>query len=278
MYVPPGEVLEQATQLGAKKATLSVKDMAVRGFLSSALLGYATALAFYASAVTHSPLVGALVFPVGFVMLNLLGLELVTGNFALLLLPLFQKRIGWGSVLRNWFIVYLAHIVGGLTLAYMIYVAWTHDGQKLSDPWVQRLVEVTEKKTLAYAALGAHGVWIAFVKAALCNWMVTLASFLGLTSKDTTGKIVAMWLPIFTFFALGFEHSVVNLFLIPAGILAGASVSVSDWWMWNQIPVTIGNIAGGALFTAGLLYWTYPVAEHIRRSINWQESQHSEHT
>ncbi|MFN7018544.1 MAG: formate/nitrite transporter family protein [Fimbriimonadales bacterium] len=120
-------------------------------------------------------------------------MELVTGNFALLLLPLFQRRIGWGAVLRNWFVVYLSQ-------------------------------------------------------------------FLGLTARDTPGKIMAMWLPIFTFFALGFEHSVVNLFLIPAGIMAGAPVSVQDWWVWNQIPVTVGNLLGGALFTAGLLYWTYPVA------------------
>jgi formate/nitrite transporter FocA (FNT family) len=119
------------------------------------------------------------------------------------------------------------------------------------------MIAVTEKKTLAYAQLGIKGLWIAFVKAILCNWMVTLGSFLAFASRDTTGKVVAMWLPIFTFFALGFEHSVVNLFLIPAGILMGAPVSIADWWLWNQIPVTLGNIVGGALFTAGALYWTY---------------------
>jgi formate/nitrite transporter FocA (FNT family) len=89
MYVPPHEVLEQATQVGEKKASLPIKDMVVRGFLSASLLGYATALAIYAAAQTKSPLVGALIFPVGFVILSLLGLELVTGNFAILLLPLF---------------------------------------------------------------------------------------------------------------------------------------------------------------------------------------------
>jgi formate/nitrite transporter len=257
MYVPPHEVVEQATAIGAKKAALSTKDMAVRGFLSASLLGYATALAVYASAQTNSPLVGALIFPVGFVMLSLLGLELVTGNFALLLLPAFQRQIGAGQILRNWVVVYLAHIVGGLFLAYLVYVAWTAGGTHLGDPWVKRLTAITESKTLAYAQMGGQGLWVAFVKAVLCNWMVTLASFLALASRETTGKVIAMWLPIFTFFALGFEHSVVNLFLIPAGILMGASVSVADWWLWNQIPVTMGNIVGGALFTAGALHWTY---------------------
>jgi formate/nitrite transporter len=257
MYVPPHEVVAQATQIGAKKAALSPKDMAVRGFLSASLLGYATALAVYASAQTNSPLVGALIFPVGFVMLSLLGLELVTGNFALLLLPAFQRQIRMGQILRNWVVVYFAHIVGGLFLAYLVYVAWTSGGTHLGDPWVKRLMAITESKTLAYAQMGGQGLWVAFVKAVLCNWMVTLASFLALASHEVTGKVVAMWLPIFTFFALGFEHSVVNLFLIPAGILMGASVSVADWWLWNQIPVTMGNIVGGALFTAGALHWTY---------------------
>jgi formate/nitrite transporter len=258
MYVPTPEVMEQAALLGEKKASLSRRDMLVRGFLSAALLGYATALALYAASVTQSPLVGALVFPVGFVMLSLLELELVTGNFAIVFLAQMRQRVKWTALVNNWLVVYLAHIGGGLLLAYFVYVAWTYDGQRLTDPWVQRLVDITQKKTLEYAQMGAQGIWVAFVKAVLCNWMVTLASFLALKSKDTTGKILAMWLPIFTFFALGFEHSVVNLFLIPAGIMAGAPVSISDWWLWNQIPVTIGNIVGGMLFTAGLLHWTYP--------------------
>ena len=182
MYVPPHEVVEQATAIGAKKAALSTKDMAVRGFLSASLLGYATALAVYASAQTNSPLVGALIFPVGFVMLSLLGLELVTGNFALLLLPAFQRQIGAGQILRNWVVVYLAHIVGGLFLAYLVYVAWTAGGTHLGDPWVKRLTAITESKTLAYAQMGGQGLWVAFVEAVLCNWMVTLAWYNGCVS------------------------------------------------------------------------------------------------
>jgi formate/nitrite transporter FocA (FNT family) len=80
---------------------------------------------------------------------------------------------------------------------------------------------------------------------------------MGLTSTSTIGKIAAMWLPIVTFFAQGFEHSVVNMFVIPAGMAFGADVSFSDWWLWNQIPVTLGNIAGGLLFTGMALYLTY---------------------
>lgn len=71
---------------------------------------------------------------------------------------------------------------------------------------------------------------------------------MGLTSRSTLGKIAGCWLPIFTFFALGYEHSVVNMFLIPAGIWMGAPVSYREWWLWNQLPVTLGNLIGGMLF------------------------------
>jgi len=80
---------------------------------------------------------------------------------------------------------------------------------------------------------------------------------MAMTSTSTVGKIAATWLPIFLFFALGFEHAVVNMFVIPTGMLLGAKVSVSDWWLWNQIPVTLGNLIGGFVFTGLALYLTY---------------------
>lgn len=96
-----------------------------------------------------------------------------------------------------------------------------------------------------------------FVKALLCNWMVTMGVVMGLTSTSTLGKIAALWLPIFTFFALGLEHSVVNMFVIPAGMVLSPEIGVADWWVWNQIPVTIGNIAAALLLTALPLHLTY---------------------
>ena len=80
---------------------------------------------------------------------------------------------------------------------------------------------------------------------------------MAVTSGSTVGKILVAWLPIVTFVALGFEHSVVNMFVIPTGMLLGAKVSLSQWWMWNQIPVTLGNIVGGFFFTGLGLYFTY---------------------
>jgi formate/nitrite transporter FocA (FNT family) len=80
---------------------------------------------------------------------------------------------------------------------------------------------------------------------------------MALTSQSTGGKILAMWLPILTFFAQGFEHSVVNMFVVPAGMLLGAHVTAGDWWLWNQIPVTLGNVLGGLIFTGLALHWTH---------------------
>jgi formate/nitrite transporter FocA (FNT family) len=98
---------------------------------------------------------------------------------------------------------------------------------------------------------------LALVKGFLCNWMVTLGAMLALASRSTLGKIAAMWLPIMIFFALGYEHSVVNMFLIPAGMMLGAPVSLRQWWIWNQLPVTLGNVLSGALCTGAAMYLTY---------------------
>ncbi len=94
------------------------------------------------------------------------------------------------------------------------------------------------------------------MKAILCNWMVTLGVVMAMTSTSTVGKIVAAWLPILTFFAQGFEHSVVNMFVIPTGMMLGAKLTFADWWFWNQIPVTAGNFVGGFLFTGLAFYLT----------------------
>src|SRR5438445_3691818 len=90
--------------------------------------------------------------------------------------------------------------------------------------------------------------------------MVTIGAVLAMSSNSTVGKIAAMWLPIMTFFALGFEHSVVNMFVIPSGMMLGAPISVGQALLWNLLPVTIGNLVAGTLFTGMALYATYPTA------------------
>ena len=125
------------------------------------------------------------------------------------------------------------------------------------DPVGAKVVAVGMAKVMPYMHAGAAGWWTALVKGVLCNWLVALASVLALVSRSTIGKIIACWLPITAFVALGFEHSVANMFDIPAAMMLGAPISVGQWLIWNEIPVTIGNIIGGMIFTGLALYVTY---------------------
>jgi formate/nitrite transporter len=251
-YVKPDAVLEQMVQVGAQKSRLPVQDLLVRGFLSGALLGFATTLAFTASSQTRVGLVGALVFPVGFVMIVLLGLELVTGNFALVPLAVREGRTSLAALLANWGWVFFGNLVGSAFYALLFTATLAPDSDM-----ARQIASIADAKTLGYARLGGHGLAIALARGILCNWMVTLGVVMALTSQSTIGKIAAMWLPIMTFFAQGFEHSVVNMFVIPAGMLLGARVGPGEWWLWNQLPVTLGNVVGGMIFTGLALHITH---------------------
>jgi len=257
-YVKPENVVENMLQAGASKAGLSIKDMLIRGALSGVFLGYATTLAIAAATQTHLGIVGAIIFPVGFVMIILLGLELATGNFALLPIAVMDGRITMKQLAYNWLWVLIGNLIGGIVYAFLYYVVMTKMGHV--DPATiavtKKVIAVAEHKTIAYANLGFAGIISAFTSAVLCNWMVTLGAVMALTATTTIGKIAAMWLPIMTFFALGYEHAIVNMFVIPAGIMLGANVTVGDWWLWNEIPVILGNIVGGMLFTGMALYIT----------------------
>jgi len=256
-YVTPPEIIAESVKLAKRKAGLSIRDLLLRGILAGAFLGYATSLALVIVSQGLPGIAAAALFPVGFVMLVLLGLELATGNFALLPPALLAREVSVGRLLRNWAWVYFGNLLGSVLYALLFYLAITNFGTSNGGALGDQLRQIAQKKTLAYAALGGSGWATAFVKGMLCNWMVTLGAVLALASRSTLGKIAAMWLPIMTFFALGYEHSIVNMYLIPAGIMLKAPVSFKNWWLWNQIPVTLGNIVSGALFTGLALYLTY---------------------
>ncbi len=250
----PAEVFTESLQLARNKAQLPVGTMLIRGALAGAFLGYATSLAILIGTQGLPPIVGAILFPVGFVMLVLLGFELATGNFALLPIAVLDGEVTWSSMVRNWVWVYLGNLIGCLLYAGLFYLAITNLRSSDGGTLAAAVRQIGEKKTLAYMAAGGRGWTAALIKGILCNWMVTVGTVLALVSRSTIGKIAAMWLPILTFFALGYEHSIVNMYVIPAAMLSGAHVSVRQWWLWNQIPVTLGNVIGGAIFTGLALY------------------------
>lgn len=267
-YIKPAELVKNLVSAGEAKASLGLKDLLLRGFLSGALLGFATSLALTATAQTNIPLVGALVFPVGFVMIVLLGFELVTGSFAVTTLAAVDGRRSWSAVSANLTAVFLGNLAGSVCYGLLLYVVLTNFGTMPPNGIALSLVKLAEAKTTAYASHGAAGLVTAITKGVLCNWMVCLGVVMAFTSHSTMGKIAAMWLPVLTFFAQGFEHSVVNMFVIPTGMLLGAKVSFADWWLWNQLPVTLGNFVGGFLFTGLFLYWTYKPAAAAVTSVS----------
>jgi formate/nitrite transporter len=202
--------------------------------------------------------VGALIFPVGFIMIVTMGMELVTGNFALLPMAGFAGRMKPGAMISNFVWVFIGNLIGGALYAALFAVAITNAFTLPATAGVaQKLVQLAEARTIGYAAIGTPGLVTAFVKAILCNWMVCMAVTMSLACRSQIGRIVGAWLPIMTFFAQGFEHGVVNMFVIPAGMMLGGRITLADWWLWNEIPVTIGNFVGGFIAVACAFYVTY---------------------
>jgi len=256
-YIKPADVVASMIDASLKKLALAPRDLLIRGALSGALLGAATSLAFTGAVTTGQPLVGAIIFPVSLIMIVLLGLELVTGSFCLLPLARFEGKASWSAIGANWSWVYLGNLLGSVAYGALLAIALTNMGKVEPAGVAARIISIAEAKTVANETIGLAGMVSVFVKAILCNWLVCLGVVMSMTTSSTIGKIVATWMPIFMFFALGFEHAVVNMFIIPTGMMLGAKISVYDWWAWNQIPVTLGNLVGGFVCTGLALYSTY---------------------
>lgn len=134
-------------------------------------------------------------------------------------------------------------------------------------PVGQKIATIGEARTLGYAEYGAAGWFTIFIRGMLCNWMVSMGVVGAMISTTVSGKVIAMWMPIMLFFAMGFEHSVVNMFLFPSGIIMGGDFSVMDYLVWNEIPTVLGNLVGGLALTGLTLYTTH-VKTAAKRNFN----------
>ena len=121
----------------------------------------------------------------------------------------------------------------------------------------QKIAGIGEARTLGYAEYGAAGMLTLFIRGMLCNWMVSMGVVGAMISTSVSGKVIAMWMPIMLFFAMVFEHSVVNMFLFPSALIMGGNFSVMDYLIWNEIPTVLGNLVGGLAFTGLTLYTTH---------------------
>lgn len=267
-YVKPAELVTRMVDAGAYKIQLSTRDTLIRSFMGAAMLTIAAAFAVTVSTNTGQPLLGALLFPVGFVILYLLGYDLLTGVFTLAPLAVVDRRPGAtvGAVLRNWGLVFLGNFGGAFLVAVLMAVYFTYGFTTEPSAVGQAIGEIGHGRTVGYADHGAGGMLTLFIRGVLCNWMVSTGVVLAMVSENVLGKIVAMWLPIMLFFYMGFEHSIVNMFLFPSGLLLGADFTIMDYLLWNEIPTVVGNLVGGLLFVALPLYLTYgrPSARRVR--------------
>ena len=227
--------------------------------MAGAILALAAVFAITITVQTGSAFVGAILFPVGFCILYLMGFNLLTGVFVLVPLALIDKRPGVtpGGVLRVWGLVFLGNFGGALTVAFMMAFVFTYGFSIEPGAIGQKIAAIGKARTVGYAQYGAAGWFTIFIRGMLCNWMVSMGVVGAMISTTVSGKVIAMWMPILVFFAMTFEHSVVNMFLFPFGLILGANFSIMDYFLWNEIPTVLGNLVGGIAFTGLTLYTTH---------------------
>ena len=245
------EITEIWINNGVNKARLSIGKMLVLGIMAGAFIGFGSfvfVLATSASAdafqAITGKLIGAALFPVGLMMVILCGAELFTGN-NLMTLALMDKKITTAQMLRNWGVVYIGNLIGSVLLALLLAKSGL-----LADAAGERAVAIAAAKT-------SIPFMPALIRGVLCNMLVVLACWMQAGAKDLIGKIFAIWFPIMLFVFVGFEHSIANMTYVPMGIFLGADVSWAAFAIANLIPVTIGNIIGGALIVPLAYYYAY---------------------
>jgi len=258
-YVAPTDLVRKMIDAGESKIVMSTRDTVIRAYMAGAILALAAAFAVTISVQTGQPLAGAVLFPVGFCLLYLLGFDLLTGVFTLAPLALLDKRAGatMNGVLRNWGLVFLGNFAGALTVAVMMAITFTYGFSIEPNIVGQKIGIIGESRTVGYAAYGAAGMLTLFIRGVLCNWMVSTAVVGAMMSNSVSGKVIVMWMPIMLFFYMGFEHSVVNMFLFPSGLMLGGDFSIMDYFIWNEIPTVVGNLVGGLAFVGLTLYATH---------------------
>jgi formate transporter len=258
-YLAPTEFVAKMVDAGEAKIFMSTRDTLIRGYMAGAILALSAVFAVMVTQQTGFPIIGAILFPVGFCMLYLLGYDLLTGVFVLSPLALLDKRPGVTAygVARNWGLVFLGNFAGAVTVAVMMSIVFTFGFSTEPNAVGKALSGIGEARTLGYKAHGAAGMLTLFVRGVLCNWMVSTGVVSAMISKSVSGKVIAMWMPIMVFFAMTFEHSVVNMFLFPSALLMGGKFSIMDYIVWNEIPTVLGNMLGGLLFTGLTLYSTH---------------------
>jgi len=245
----PAEIAQRVENAGVAKAGLATVPTLVLAVLAGAFIAFGATL--FTVVITDSGLgfgperlLGGIAFSLGLILVVVGGAELFTGN-NLIVFAWADRKITSARLLRNWTLVYLGNFVGATATAVMVH--WSGIEGLAGGAVGATAVRIAEAK-LALAP------WETFVRGILCNVLVCLAVWLCFGARTATGKILAIVFPIAGFVALGFEHSVANMYLIPAGWLAGSQLVGVGGFAVNLVLVTAGNIVGGGVLVA-LVYW-----------------------
>lgn len=258
----PKQVAERVEQVGVAKARLPMLSMIALGVLAGGFIGLG---ALYFTLVTSDAtlgfvpgrLLGGLVFSLGLILVVVAGAELFTGN-NLLVMAWTSNKISTRELLKNWSVIFLANFVGAAGLAILVVLS-NHQAMNNGAVGVQAVKIAAAKTSLPF--------WEALFKGVLCNLLVCLAVWLAMAGRTVVDKILAIVFPISAFVAAGFEHSVANMYFITLGMLLRDNVALPDgvntaqltWtgFAQNLLPVTLGNILGGAVLVALVYYVVY---------------------
>ncbi len=250
------EILSSYATTAKAKTTLPIWKLILSGAFAGffiALGGLGSQVAATAIGGTAGKLVGACVFPVGLFLVVTVGVELFTGN-CLLVAPWFresgstQRTVKGVGILKNWLFVYLGNFVGGFLLALAVV---NSNMDKMFDGALGQAMMSAAASKMAIDPVEA------VIKAILCNVLVCLAVWVAMGSTSLGGKAIAVFAPVMLFVLCGFEHSVANMYFIPTGLFLGAEGSVGSFLINNLLPVTIGNIFGGAVIVGGGVWALY---------------------
>ncbi|KAL3493515.1 Formate/nitrite transporter [Aspergillus germanicus] len=250
----PAEVTEFVSRAGLVKGNMRLDKVFFSAFSAGCLLAFAcgTVLStnsspwFQENAPGLMRTISALVFPYGLALIILTGADLCTGSFMFTTVPALQRQLPWYRMLLHWFVTFWGNLAGSL---FVVAIIFGYGEVFTADPFRSAVISFATKKQVTP---DFHHI---FLRGIGCNWLVCLACFLALQGRDMASKIIGIWLPIYAFVSLGFDHVVANMTFVPMAIwLEAPGISVGLYVWKGIIPTLLGNIVGGGLFV-GTYYW-----------------------
>ncbi|CAF3715360.1 unnamed protein product [Adineta steineri] len=261
------ETIEHISAIGVRKSKQKIDHMIIKSFLAGVLLSFgglfcltvgggSTLLAQNFGPGIHKTIQAA-VFPIGLILVIVTGADLFTGNTMVLVISTLHKKTTWINLLISWSISFFGNLVGCICFQYFLVY---HAGLLTYDPYLSY--------TIKYAEMKSNTPWYQmFLRGIGGNWLVCLAFCLSASARDLNSKIIGIYLPIWLFVAVGYEHSIANMFTVQMGMLLGANLSIGNYILNVLLPVTLGNILGGGIFV-GFIYWYLYLAKKPDNDIN----------